>query len=45
MPIVINRKTGTVSSDQKLSQSQNQQAWETILREYIKKHPEVLADK
>lgn len=45
MPIVINRNTGTVTVEQKLPQDQNQKAWETILREYIKKHPDVLSDK
>lgn len=45
MPIVCDRKTGAVKSAPTLTPEQNSRAWETILREYIKKHPEVLENK
>lgn len=43
MPIVINRSTGDVKSP-KLTQEQSQKAWEIIVREYVKKHPEILKE-
>lgn len=40
MPIRIDRKTGKVLITQKLTTEQNQKAWETIVKAYVKKHPE-----
>ena len=45
MPIVIERKSGAVQSSQKLTPQQNQKAWELIVRNYIKNHPEALSDE
>ena len=45
MPIVIDRKTGGITSSQKLLPQQNQKAWEQILRTYVNNHPEVLSDE
>lgn len=45
MPIIIDRKSGTAQSSQKLTQQQNQKAWELIVRNYIKNHPEALSDE
>ena len=45
MPIVIDRKTGGITSSQKLGPKQNQLAWEQILRTYVNNHPEVLSDE
>lgn len=45
MPIVMNRTSGTVQSSQKLTPQQNQKAWELIVRNYIKNHPEALSDE
>lgn len=45
MPIVIDRKSGCLTSSQKLLPQQNQKAWEQILRTYINNHPEVLSDE
>jgi len=45
MPIVCDRKTGTVKTVPTITPEQNSKAWEITLREYIKKHPEVLGGK
>lgn len=45
MPIVLDRKTGEVLSSQKFTPQQNRKAWEIIIREYVKKHPEALLDE
>lgn len=45
MPIIIDRKSGCLTSSQKLLPQQNQLAWELIIRNYIQTHPESLSDK
>lgn len=44
MPIVCSRKTGEVKTAG-MTAEQNNKAWEIILREYIKRHPDVLEEK
>lgn len=44
MPIVINRNTGAINP-QKITQEQRDTLWCELLRNYIRKHPEALAEK
>jgi len=41
MPIVISR-SGTVLSAPEISQEQSNKMWETLVRNWAKKHPEAL---
>ena len=43
MPIVVSRSTGDIKSP-KLTQEQSQKAWEIIVRECVKKHPEIVKE-
>ena len=42
--ITINRKTGQVIQMDIPSKEQSQKAWEKIVTEHIKRHPEVLTN-
>lgn len=44
MPIVINRNTGAVKA-REITQEQRDTLWCELLRNYIHKHPESLAEK
>lgn len=44
MPITINRKTGAVKALE-ITQEQRDALWGELLRNYIHKHPEALAEK
>lgn len=44
MPIVISRATGELVSAPKVTQEQNDAAWEHILKAYLAAHPEVLRE-
>ena len=41
MPIVIDRTSGEVFATSELTPEQKQQAWEAVLRNYLKKHPDL----
>lgn len=44
MPITINRKTGEVKAPE-ITQEQRDALWGELVRNYIRKHPEALAEK
>lgn len=43
--IICDRKTGKILHMDKLTPEQNQRAHEFMLKEYIKRHPEILEGK
>lgn len=45
MPIVISRATGEILSAQKIPQEQRDTLWGTIVKNYVKKHPEILEEE
>ena len=44
MPIVISRATGEVLSAPEISQEQRDQLWGTVVKNYIRKHPEIFKE-
>lgn len=44
MPIIINRKTGEVKAPE-ITQEQRDTLWGELVRNYVRKHPEVLNDE
>lgn len=44
MPIVIDRHTGEIISTPELSQEQKDAAWEIVIRNYVRKHPEIFKE-
>ena len=44
MPIVINRKTGEVNAPE-ITQEQRDALWGELVRNYVRKHPEVLTEE
>ena len=44
MPIVIDRKTGTVLEDAAFTQEQSDRAWAIILEAFLRRNPERVAD-
>lgn len=45
MPIVISRATGEVLSAPEITQSQQDKLWGAIVKNYVKKHPEILEEE
>lgn len=45
MPIVIGRATSEVLSAPKISQEQRDSLWGAIVKNYVKKHPEILEEE
>ena len=44
MPLVIDRKTGTVLEDTAFTQEQSDRAWAIILEAFLRRNPERVAD-
>lgn len=42
MPIVVSRATGEIISQPELTQADRDRAWETVVRAFAKRHPELL---
>lgn len=45
MPIVISRATGEIMAAQKIPQEQRDTLWGAIVKNYVKKHPEIFAEE
>lgn len=45
MPIVISRGTGELLSHPEITQAQQDKLWDTIVRNYAKKHPEIFTEE
>ena len=44
MPIAIDRHTGQMISKPELSQEQKDAAWGIIIRNYVRRHPEIFKE-
>ena len=44
MPIVIDRHTGEIISKPEITQEQKDTAWEVIIRNYVRRHPEIFKE-
>ena len=42
MPIVVSRSTGEVVSKPELTQADRDRGWETVVRAFAKRHPDLL---
>ena len=42
MPIVVSRATGEIISKPELTQADRDRAWEAVVRDFAKRHPELL---
>ena len=45
MPITISRNSQAAAPATQISQAQRDLLWETLLRAYIERHPEILIEK
>lgn len=45
MPIVISRATGEILSAPEITQDQRDKLWGTIVKNYVKKHPEIFEEE